>query len=479
MTFWQWLCQAVVAGLLVRQLVVTAAVIRSTRFLGQPPYALPGRGDHQESVLDHGVEQGTLFFVVLPVLREAAVIAEAVAHFETLAQRHSAQVIVVTTQREAVQASTGGNDRADDRANDGGVRGRADTSTIALAQQLARVGKVIHLHYPDPDGLKADQLNFAAQYCAATLLGEVRAERAFVVCYDADSRPPLDSLDRFADAVAAHGDADVFHQSSRFELRTPLTARRRIVRAALSRGLGEGAALRANRFVLGFEIPRLINRSPTNRSPTNRPTGLRVLRRRLCSYVYAHVTGHGLCVRLSLLLALPFPARSPLEDMHYSFYLGSRNLPMVAVPSLDRAEVPATVGGQVGQAARWFFGPARFLRYLRDPATQPGRRAMLMAASACGSAVEWLGCAVVPTATALLTAAGPDLIRATAAAVAGIYITQLLATDAAIGARAPWPRRLIRVLWCPVATTLFGIGGFLGMVRLLKGGSGVGKTERR
>ena len=51
--------------------------------------------------------------------------------------------------------------------------------------------------------------------------------------------------------------------------------------------------------------------------------------------VYAHVTGHGLCVRLSLLEQLPFPARSPLEDMHYSFILGSRGLPMVPVPSLD------------------------------------------------------------------------------------------------------------------------------------------------
>jgi Glycosyl transferase family group 2 len=70
------------------------------------------------------------------------------------------------------------------------------------------------------------------------------------------------------------------------------------------------------------------------------------------------VTGHGLCVRLSLLLRLPFPHRSPLEDMHYSFRLGSHGLAMVPVASLDRAEVPGSVRAQVGQAARWFFGPA-------------------------------------------------------------------------------------------------------------------------
>ena len=96
---------------------------------------------------------------------------------------------------------------------------------------------------------------------------------------------------------------------------------------------------------------------------------------------------------MSLLIDLPFPARSPLEDTHYSFYLGSRDFPMIAVPSLDRAEVPGTVREQIRQAARWFFGPARFMRYLRDPATRQGVRATIMALSALGSAVEWLGCA--------------------------------------------------------------------------------------
>jgi hypothetical protein len=82
--------------------------------------------------------------------------------------------------------------------------------------------------------------------------------------------------------------------------------------------------------------------------------------------------------------------------MRYSFILGSRGLPMVAVPSLDCAEVPLTVAGQFQQAARWFFGPARLRRYLKDPATRPGWRTRVMAASAFGSAAEWAGCAIVP-----------------------------------------------------------------------------------
>jgi cellulose synthase/poly-beta-1,6-N-acetylglucosamine synthase-like glycosyltransferase len=426
-----------------RQLVVLTAVGRTARFLRQPQ---PSEAHGRE-------EGGPTFFVVLPVLRESAIIADAVAHFEALVHGHTAQVIVVTTERETDETQ----------------QTAAGPDTVALVEQLAERGKVLHLHYPDRHGLKGDQLNYAARHCAATLLGDVPADRAFLVCYDADSRPPLDSLDQFEHAIAAFGEASVFHQSARFELRTAQTSQRRGIWSWLSRGVGEGAALRANRFVSGFEIPRLLNRS----------AAVGRLKRRLCSGVYAHVTGHGLCLRLSLLLDLPFPTQSPLEDMQYSFYLGSRNFPMVPVPSLDCAEVPRTVGAQVDQAARWFFGPARSLRYLRDPATQPGWRAALMAASALGSSLEWLGCAIVPAATALLLAFGHGPPRWTAAAVAAAYGAQLVLTDIALGSPLPWPRRTVRVALCPIATILFGIGGFAGMVRLWKGGSGVGKTERR
>lgn len=393
-----------------------------------------------------------MFFIVLPVLRESVLLDDSVAHFGALAAGHAARIIVVTTAREAAEATD--------------HLGGADT--VTLAARLAARGAVVHLHYPDPHGLKGDQLNFAARYCASHLLGDVTATQTFLVCYDADSRPPHDSLEHFERAIEAFRTASVFHQSSQFELRPGHVGSVRH-RSWLSTGIGESAALRANRFVLGFEIPRLVNRSAM---------ACRV-KRWLCSYVYAHVTGHGLCLRLSLLLTLPFPARSPLEDMHYSFYLGSRNLPMVAVPSLDRSEVPDTICGQFTQAARWFAGPARFRRYLRDSATQPGMRARLLAASAAGSSVEWLCCAVVPAVTALLVVFGEGLPQWTAIAVVAVYTAQLLVIDVAVGSPAPWSRRAARMLLCPAAMAVFGIGGVVGLIRLRRGDAGVGKTERQ
>ena len=431
---------AVMAAGVARQAFVLSGIVRSGRFLRQETNPQPASAHSGAAVR---------FFIVVPVLREAAILPAAVAHFQSLACGHEATVVIVTTAREAAEAH----------------RHPAAGDTVAAARELARDGKCVHLHYPDPLGLKADQLNYAAANCAAMLPDGVPSSQAFLACYDADSRPPLDSLARFTRAIEGHPGADVFHQSSRFESRQqPAAGPLRRARAAVC----DAGALRANRFVLGFELPRLLNRSGQ----------VSALKRALCSGVYAHVTSHGLCVRLSLLERLPFPARSPLEDMHYSFILCSRGLPMVPVPSLDSAEVPGSVTAQVQQAARWFFGPARFARYLKDPAARAGWPATVMAASAAGSAAEWAGCAVVPAVVCVLIAAGTPPVRVTAGCYAALCAVQVVLTEAWLGAPGPPGARLARVAAFPLALGVHGTGGVLGWARLLGGASGAGKTER-
>jgi hypothetical protein len=433
---------AVMTAGVARQAFVLSGIVRSGRFLRQDsdPTPLPPCGGAPPR-----------FFIVIPVLREATILPEAVAHFQALACGHAATVVIVTTAREAAEAP----------------RHLAAGNTIAAARELARDGKCIHLHYPDPKGLKADQLNYAAACCAALLPDTVPSSQAFLACYDADSRPPPDSLARFTRAIADHPGADVFHQSSRFESRPdqqPAAGPLRCVRAVIC----DAGALRANRFVLGFELPRLLNRS----------AHVSTVKLALCSGVYTHVTGHGLCVRLSLLDKLPFPARSPLEDMHYSFILCSRGLPMVPVPSLDSAEVPGTVTAQVQQAARWFFGPARFARYLKDPATRPGWRAAMMTISAFGSAAEWACCAVVPALLCILLVAGTSPVRVSAGCYVAVCAAQVVLTEAWLGIPAPPGARLARIAAFPLACGVHGAGGILGWMRLLSGTSGAGKTER-
>jgi hypothetical protein len=431
------------SAMAVRQLVVLSAIVRSNRFLRGTPPELP-----------RAAAPGLVapaFFIVLPVLREGAILHEAVAHFQAVARGHAAQIIVVTTAREAAEAQQ--------QPHDG--------DTVALADELARAGKCVHVHYPDPRGLKADQLNYAAAHCITALPSGVSSSQAFLVCYEADSRPPQCSLGCFASAIAESPEADVFHQSSRFESRPSGSGAGGLV-TRLRLAICDAGALRANRFVLGFEIPRLINRSPR----------VGAIKRAACSGVYAHVTGHGLCVRLSLLERLPFPARSPLEDMHYSFILGSWGLPMIAVPSLDSAEVPDSVTAQLRQSARWFFGPARFVRYLKDPATLRGWRARAMAASAFASAAEWLACAVTPALLLVLVAVGSGPVQSAAGAFIAICCTQVVVTEARLGAPAQLRARLTRLIAFPLACTVHGVGGIVGAASLLAGGSGAGKTER-
>jgi hypothetical protein len=426
---------AVMTAATVRQVFVLSAIVRSGGFLRAKTGS---RGEPCPA---------PQFFIVVPVLREAALLRDAVAHLGDVARGHAATVVVVTTAREAAEAH----------------HHPAAADTVRVADQLAREGKCVHLHYPDPLGIKADQLNYAVAACAGMLPAGMPASQAFALCYDADSRPPMDSLDSFAAAIASNPAADVFHQSSRFELRLQSPAPKRLGMAVCDAG-----ALRANRFVLGFEIPRLLNRSPHASA----------VKRALCDGVYAHVTSHGLCVRLSLLQRLPFPARSPLEDMHYSFILGSRGLPMVPVPSLDAAEVPSTVTAQFQQAARWFFGPARVARYLADPATRPGWRTTTMAASALGSATEWIGCAVVPPLACVLIATGSRSIRTAAALFVTVCTVQVVLVERWLGAPGRLEDRLSRVVCFPLACAVHGAGGAAGAVRLMTGGSGAGKTER-
>ncbi|NRQ37977.1 hypothetical protein HII36_40030 [Nonomuraea sp. NN258] len=424
-----------VSCLLLRQVFVLAAVVRTGRFLSR---------QHERERA--GLAAAPRFFVVVPVLRETAVLADAVTHLSRLIEGLDAQLVIVTTERELAERAPGA----------------AEADTIALVEKLATEHAFLHLHAPDAAGLKSDQLNFAARQLAD--MTDRPTSATWLVCYDADSRPPVNSLHDFAAAIEHSPRASVFHQSSRFELR--ITGR--APASGLSRALCDGGALRANRFVTGYELPRLLNRTGA----------VGPLKRMLSSFVYAHVTTHGVCLRLSLVRQLPFPARSPLEDMHYSFYLGSRDMPMVALRSLDRAEVPDTVSAQIEQASRWFVGPARFARYLKDPATRSGWRARLLALSAFGSAVEWLGCAVVPPAVLVILTFGEAVPRIIAAVLTVLYIAQLVLTEHHLGTPDGWPRRLLRVVACPAATVLFGMGGFIGALHLLKGGSGAGKTER-
>jgi Glycosyltransferase like family 2 len=417
-----------------RQVVVLGSIARSRRFLSRPQPACPARATGDRPAVH----------VVVPMLREAAVFDDTLAYFAGITADFGTLPIIVTTAREKTASHGSGED------------------TIELARAAAAAGHCVHLHHPDPAGLKGDQLNQAASHLLATTPAAAW-DRTLVLCYDADSRPSPASLAQFAAAATRHPGVDVFHQSSRFELRARPAKAGRWWTAILDAG-----ALRANRFVLAYELPRLLNRSP-DATPVRRGIG---------ALTYTHVTGHGLCLRLRLLDRLPFPARSPLEDMHYSFLLGSLGQPAVAIPGLDNAEVPASLRAQFEQAARWFAGPGRFTSYLRDPRARPGPRTAVQAVSAALISAEWLSCAVLPPLLPWLFHRSPPPTRLAVTAFTISYAAQLVLADTTMEPDAPWTARMRRLLAYPAACELFGVGGWLGAARLARRTVPDGKTER-
>ena len=86
---------AVMAAGVARQAFVLSGIVRSARFLRQDRNPRPASADSAAAVR---------FFIAVPVLREAAILPEAVAHFQSLACGHAATVVIVTTAREAAEA---------------------------------------------------------------------------------------------------------------------------------------------------------------------------------------------------------------------------------------------------------------------------------------------------------------------------------------------------------------------------------------
>ena len=408
----------------VRHAVVVVNIAGAQRFLG--------RG---EAGADDGA--GDLrIAVVLPLLREQSTIGDAARHFRSML-RGEDLLVLVTTAREA--------------ATENGA-----PSTPTLAAALAEDCQIRHLHLDDPKGRKGDQINLAATELRRA--GVADADW-LVVVYDADSRPPRDSLHAFAGAATAHRSVSVFHQSARFEVRA----------ADLSHwenALAQAGALRANRFVLAYELPRLRGRSPDAGG----------LRRRVARLTYGHVSGHGLGVRLGFLFDRPMPPRTLMEDMNYSFALAVDAIPVVPLASLDRSEVPGSWRQQFRQAERWFTGPGRAVAYARERRASGAGGGWAITGSAFLISLEWLSCAVaLPILVGGLRRRGCD--RALSTTFLAVYGAELV-----LASRAPpsgrWRDRMAGLLAFPLVNTGFGLAGWSALAGRIVGRQASEKTER-
>jgi hypothetical protein len=415
----------ILAAQVVRHTVVLANVVASVRFLSSPPAGR--RAGH-----------GPRIAVVLPMLREQAVIAQAVDHFRSML-REGDVLLLVTTARESGDSAR-------------------EPTTPVIAAGLADDEQVRHLHLRDRLGRKGDQINLAARMLARWQSPDRHADWLIVV-YDADSRPPNGSLSAFAEAATHHPDVHVFHQSARFEVRGTHLCR-------FERAAAHAGALRANRFVLAYELPRLRSRAPRASQ----------IRRRTAALTYGHISGHGLALRLPFLRDRPMPSRTDMEDMRYSFGLAADRVAVMPLSCLDCSEVPAPWSAQFRQAERWFSGPGRALAYAHERRAARRGGGYAVTVSALLISLEWLSCALaVPMLAWLLTRRG--LERRLAIAFLGLYGAQLTICDRQAGPTSP-ADRAAALLTFPLINTGFGLAGWSALLGSALGWQPAEKTER-
>jgi cellulose synthase/poly-beta-1,6-N-acetylglucosamine synthase-like glycosyltransferase len=377
--------------------------------------------------------------VVLPMMREQRLLRESVEHFHTMMSGTDGKIVVVTTERESEFTTAG------------------IQSTPDLAAALADGDQVLHMHYTDAKGRKGDQINYAAQQLAIGTSAEER-NCTIIVVYDADSRPSLESANRMIECARNNPRVSVFQQSARFRLVDRQHGR-------LRQCVADGGALRANRFVLSYEIPRLLNRRPDA-----------TLWRKIASKVtYGHVTGHGLGLRLDWLLRCPMPSNTIMEDMWYGFSLAAHNVHVVPVKVLDVSDVPSSIALQFRQAERWFMGPSRALLYRRhamrigEPAT--GRRSpsgwasALIAFSGLLISAEWLSRAFALPVLVLLARSDQRRTSWLSRIFLTMYAGELFSAELQLGDGRGLRSSALRLAAYPLSNTLFGVAGFSSILK--------------
>ncbi len=337
-------------ALTVKQLMTFGGIWRSHLFLRRA-----------ERSQGRSVTRQPFVAVVIPVLREQKTVEGALRHFSSIPYSRL-RLVIVSTEREGPMDLPG--------------------STMDVLKKMSGRYPFTWLHYPNARGTKADQLNYVTERFTDLFPGQ-SLEDSFIAVYDADSRPNLRTFEHLARLYELHPTVRVFQQSSIFDL----SAEKAGFVESLVRLFLKANAVRANRFVFAYEIPRLLNRLAYYR-------GGPVIARAVGMVTYAHCVGHGIFVRADLARRLPFPPYSVLEDMFYGFLLNYVREPVVPIPILDHAGVPARVPTLFFQMSRWFLGPSRSLSYYRYarqalPERKPGPREWVLILAGWWYSLNW------------------------------------------------------------------------------------------
>src|SRR5713226_9102262 len=252
--------------------------------------------------------------ILIPVYKEEAVIKSCVEYFDKLARYPNVLIHYVTTEKEGV-----------------------DSATVAALKQMPEQYRFSHLHYPETDGFKAHQLNWAIEQILASHDG-AEYQATYFGIYDVDSRPEIEVI-----KTILYGNDPIYQQPSIY-----LENYTRIA------PIQQSGALFQTKWELCGNIPRFreYQRSfQQERAVTSLP----------------HCTGHGLFIRADILKNAGFlDTRTLAEDLEFGYRAAFREIPITLLHEVDYTQYAPTFPAAIRQTSRWFHGEMDLYRYFSN-----------------------------------------------------------------------------------------------------------------
>ena len=299
----------------------------------------------------HASSRTTRFLLVIPVLREQAVIREAIAHFARL--RHDdreVRVVFVTSEREKAEP------------HPMHELSTAEVIDRELSAWRADGGRDIfrRIHYPYATGHMAEQINYAVRYVFEAYDTQIDIDNTFIGIFNVDSRPGIEVLE---EVVGRHREtgACVLQQLSRY---APV---RRHAPRTIGYAFACGFAVWQTRWSYLVERCRYLTSSRLHRARASQGGGVDGgLSRALWRMPFSYTVGHGLFVRFKEFVSMNYlPTRRPNEDAEFGFSMPFFGLTPLPLDTPDLAETTSSVFSLMSQQASWIVGPMLSFQYLK------------------------------------------------------------------------------------------------------------------
>lgn len=381
---------------------------------------------------------GAYMFLLVPALREQAVIEGTLDHLRSLDYPDDRyEIIVAVDEKETGPHTTA-------RVVEEYAKHNPDGAPVSVVTHRG------------PEQRRSLQLNTALDHVRERVAEEPFDGRVVVAVYDSDSRPEPESLAYVDSLLREQPDAMACQQTVTYlDNDRALTGRRTAYANAVYQSLWNHA----------FEIPRLL--ASRDRIAAGRPLPYP-----------PYCMGHGEFFDLSALEAVGgFPRTGPCDGIQIGFALSQAGIAVHPVPFDDACQSPTTRAEIVRQHTFWFSGNLQFMRWY-TPRSADARNLLPVLTHTALSA-KWL-CRPVVFAAAL---AGAHRRYGWRGSVALVTLVQTYYELGAEAVRRTSPPRTAAAVntgpgVLPLAVAFKSLGAANAVGRMLLGKSTFNKVER-